>query len=97
MTKCGNGEIWRNGQCELTGATAAYTYSVTLLLGVGAIAVGIYFRRRGKQSPPAPVVQGPDRHGLRATAKIIAKVASFFLIFWGCAFVLATIVPLIER
>lgn len=97
MTKCGNGEIWRNGQCELTGATAAYTYSVTLLLGVGAIAVGIYLRRRGKQASPAPVVQGPDRQGLRATDKIIAKVAPFFLIFCGCAFVLATIVTLIDR
>lgn len=97
MTKCGNGEIWRNGQCELTGATATYTYSVTLLLGVGAIAVGIYLRQRGRQAPPAPVVQGPDRHGLWATDTIIAKVAPFFLIVCGCAFVLATIITLIDQ
>ena len=97
MTKCRSGEIWRNGQCELAGATAAYSFIVMLLLGLGAIAAGIYLRRQVEQAPTAPVVRGPDRHGRRKTDKIIAKVAPYFLIFWGSLFVLGTVVTLIDR
>ncbi|MFE0629015.1 hypothetical protein ACFW3D_18900 [Streptomyces sp. NPDC058864] len=68
-----------------------------LLLGAGAIAAGIYLRRRVEQAPTAPVVRGPDRHGRRKTDKIIANVAPYFLIFWGSAFVLGAAVTLIDR
>ncbi|MFF1835636.1 hypothetical protein ACFVXE_15720 [Streptomyces sp. NPDC058231] len=69
---------------------------MTLLLGMGAVAVGIHLRRRIRQAP-VPVGRGTDRHGRRATYRIIDRATPYFLIFWGSTFLLGTVIAVIDR
>ncbi|MFD9128991.1 hypothetical protein [Kitasatospora sp. NPDC059571] len=97
MTACGSGEVLRDGECVLAGGTAIVSYLMLLLIGLGAIAVGVYLWRQRKSAAPVVAGGGPDKHGRQAAEKIIHKVAPYFLMFWGCGAVVGFMALMAKR
>ena len=74
-----------------------YVYVEMVLLGVGAVGVGIHLRRKLRASPPTPPPAGPDPHGRYRVQRIGERVAPYFLMVWGAGMIVGCLSMLMDR
>ncbi|MFJ2779586.1 hypothetical protein [Kitasatospora sp. NPDC087315] len=97
MSTCGRGTELRDGSCEIVGVTVVYGYSVILLLGIGAVAVGFSVLRKRRSAPPVGFDQVSAGHGRRTAEKIAYRAVPYFLMIWGFLFIVGWIGAMVQR